>query len=115
METIPPSLCPRCHLPVAPESYFCPNCGLSLKEKEASVTVLMQIGIYALSIFLPPLGLWPGIKYARRSNRTARRVGWIAIALTIISTVVTIWLTFALLNVYLNTLTQSLGGSGISL
>jgi len=77
------------------------------------MSIIGQVGLYALSIFLPPLGLWPGIKYARKKDPAARKIGWIAIGLTIASTVITLWLTFAFLNVYLNTLTQTLNGGGL--
>jgi hypothetical protein len=110
---IPSPICPHCHQPVAAEFYFCPNCGTPLREGEASVTVLTQIGLYALSIFLPPLGLWPGIKYARKNNVKEKRVGLIVIALTIISTVLTLWGIFALFNVYVNSITQALNSTGL--
>jgi len=51
------AVCPTCHQPVSPEDYFCPNCGKDLKAKPLSVSITTQIGIYLLSIFLPPLGL----------------------------------------------------------
>ncbi len=85
-------LCPTCHNPVADSYYFCPNCGKNLKPAPASTSVLTQIGIYATSIFLPPLGLWPGVKYLRQNAKTAKTIGAIAIILTIISVVITTWL-----------------------
>jgi hypothetical protein len=93
-----PTLCPICHQPVTPTAYFCPNCGAPLRPKPPSTTLLTQIGIYALSLLLPPLGLWPAIKYIRSNDEAARRVGWIAFALTVISIIVTIWLTEALIQ-----------------
>lgn len=105
-----PPVCPQCGNPVSPDSFFCPQCGKELRAAPLSVSLGAQVWIYALSIFLPPLGLWPGIKYVKRSSEKEKLVGWIAIVLTVISTVVTTWLTFAFLNVYLTTLTQSLGG-----
>ena len=81
-------LCPRCHQPILPEWYFCANCGKSLREKPPSTTWITQTGLYLLSIFLPPLGLWPGMKYIRSSYAPARRVGIIIIILTVISLVV---------------------------
>ncbi|OGZ27308.1 MAG: hypothetical protein A2427_03180 [Candidatus Nealsonbacteria bacterium RIFOXYC1_FULL_40_7] len=51
-----------------------------------------QIGIYAVSILLPPLGLWPGVKYIRQESKTAKTIGIVAIILTVISTVVGAWL-----------------------
>jgi hypothetical protein len=106
MENDKINLCPVCHQGVKPEYYFCPNCGNNLKEKLMPVSGIVQIGLYALAIFLPPLGLWPGIKYLMKksphANPHAKRVGIITIVLTLISSVLTIWATFALLNNYLN-------------
>jgi hypothetical protein len=85
--------CPSCNLPVLESFNFCPNCGEKLKDSSASVTISRQISIYALSILVPPLGLWPGIHYVRQKNEKAKLVGVVAIVLTILSTVVSIWLT----------------------
>ena len=104
------AFCPQCGAAVPPDAHFCPRCGKELSEPPFSMSIIGQVGLYALSIFLPPLGLWPGIKYARKKDPTARRIGWIAIALTIASTVVTLWLTSYFFNIYLNTLTQGLNG-----
>ena len=68
--------CPQCHQPIQPDWYFCQNCGKELKAKPRSTTVLAQVGIYALSVFLPPLGLWPGIKYVREADPKAEQCGW---------------------------------------
>ncbi|HZJ18104.1 MAG TPA: zinc ribbon domain-containing protein [Patescibacteria group bacterium] len=90
--------CPFCHYPTIDAFYYCPNCGKNLKAVSVSISVLKQIGIYSISILLPPLGLWPGIKYLRQSSEKAKTVGLIAIILTIISFAVTIWLTMGLIN-----------------
>jgi amino acid transporter len=99
--TIPTTIqtpCSVCHQPILLEAYFCPNCGNPLKPKPPSTTWWTQLGIYALSLFLPPLGLWPAVKYLRSSDEIAKRVGWIAVALTVISIVIAIWLTEALIQ-----------------
>ena len=92
MEMPVPQICPVCHQSVSPDAYFCPNCGHELKAKPPSTTWWSQLGIYALSALLPPLGLWPAWKYLKSSDAAARRVGWIAVALTAISLVVSVWL-----------------------
>lgn len=90
--------CPKCQFPILENYYFCPNCGKNLKLTPSATSAVKQIGIYALSIFLPPLGLWPGIKYLKSEDGTAKAIGAVAIFLTIISTFATIWLTMGLVN-----------------
>ena len=94
--------CNVCHQKVLDEYFYCPNCGNDLKEKPATVSFAIQLGVYALAIFLPPLGLWPGIKYLSKKGSQAKRVGAIAIALTVITSVVTIWAIFSIFNNYIS-------------
>ena len=108
-----PKYCPVCHLQVQDNYYFCPNCGKNLKEPPLTLT--KEIGIYALSLFLPPLGLWPGIKYFSSANPKLKKVGIIAIVLTIISSFITIWLTIVTMNTVMqgaNSQLQQLNGLG---
>ena len=111
MDTLPLA-CPQCHQPIQSEWYFCANCGKDLKAKPRSTTVLTQVGIYALSVFLPPLGYWPGAKYWRDPDPAAKRIGMIAVALTTVSTILTIWLTIAFLQSYVSQISQSMNGLG---
>ena len=90
--------CKFCSFPISENFYFCPNCGKKLKEPPLSTSIGKQIGVYALSIFLPPLGLWPGIKYLLQKERSAKAIGLVAIILTIISTILTIYLTIGFLS-----------------
>ena len=82
-------LCRFCNSPVSANFFFCPTCGKKINEPP--ITVAKQIGIYAISILLPPLGLWPGIKYVLQKDEKTKLVGIVAIILTIISSVITIW------------------------
>jgi len=101
--------CSKCQFPITDQFYFCPNCGKSLKLKPSATSILTQIGIYSLSLFLPPLGLWPGIKYISQENEKAKIIGGVAIFLTIVSTTLTILLTMKLVNQFSQTFTQNLG------
>ena len=96
-------LCRFCNSPVSNNFFFCPTCGKKLHEPP--ITIAKQIGIYALSILLPPLGLWPGIKYVFQKDEKTKAVGIIAIILTVISTIVTLWL-------FMNTITNLTSGIG---
>jgi len=91
-----PTVCKFCGQAVLSNYYFCPYCGKKLIEPP--LTTIKEIGVYLLSVFLPPLGLWPGIKYILQKNARSKRVGSIAIILTIISTIVTLWLSVAVFN-----------------
>lgn len=62
------------------------------------MTLKKQIGIYAMSILLPPLGLWPGIKYIFQKDEKIKTVGIIAVILTIISIIVNLWLFMNIIN-----------------
>ena len=83
------AICKFCGQTVLSNYYFCPYCGKKLIEPP--ITAVKEISVYLLSVFLPPLGLWPGIKYLSQKNERAKRVGVIAIILTVISSVITVW------------------------
>lgn len=93
-----PVICPKCKGNVLPTDFFCPTCGRKLKEKPQPTTVVSQILIYLLSILLPPLGIWPAVKYLRQPDQKSKTIGWVAIFLTVISIVVTIWLSVGYFN-----------------
>ena len=73
-----------------------------------STTVGRQIFIYSLSVLLPPLGLWPGIKYLKQKDEKSRMIGSIAIVLTIISAALTVWFTLGFINIFNQQLNSSL-------
>ena len=89
-------LCEVCHTPLQETWYFCPNCGKKIKEAPPSTSLSKQIGVYALSFFLPPLGLWPGFRYLHRTDQKSKTIGMIAIALTVISLIASVFLAFQL-------------------
>ena len=62
------------------------------------MTFSKQLGVYALSVLLPPLGLVPGIKYLFQKDPKVKIVGVVAILLTILSLVLTAYVTIDFLN-----------------
>lgn len=89
--------CPNCKNPTLPIDIFCPACGKKLKNGTASTGIQKQIGVYLVSFFLPPFGIFPAIKYLRQTDSKSKTIGAIALVLTIISILITIYLTkFAL-------------------
>ena len=93
-----PLSCPFCSSPISANFFFCPNCGKEIKKAPPSITIVKQIVIYALSILLPPLGLFPGIKYLLQKDEKAKIIGAAAIILTIASSVITVWISLNLFN-----------------
>jgi len=90
--------CPQCKGNITLLDYFCPVCGKKLKEKPLTTTFSKQLWIYLVSFFLPPLGIWPAVKYIRAPDEKSKRIGWAAIILTIISVLITIRLTMSFIN-----------------
>ena len=104
------NLCPKCKLQISENFNFCPNCGFVLKEQPIQISVARQIGLYTLSLFLPPLGLWPGIKYLMKKDRKANTVGIVAIVLTFISITISVWISINFINSVNKTLQSQLQG-----
>jgi hypothetical protein len=104
-----PSLnCSGCKQPIVSQDYFCPNCGKKIKDKPQSTAVLRQIAVYLISFLLPPLGLWPAIKYLKQKDEKSKIIGFVAIILTVISSAISIWLYFGFLNTVNEQLNQQL-------
>jgi hypothetical protein len=87
---------------------FCPYCGLKIKEEAISVSITSQIGIYLLSILLPPLGLFPGIKYPRKGNEHAKHVRLIAIFFTILGIILSVWAFYGFIHSINSALNQQI-------
>ena len=104
-------ICRYCGKNILSEDYFCPGCGKKLKDKPQSTTIGRQIFVYLLSFLLPPLGLWPAVKYLKQQDQKSRMVGFIAIILTIISIIITVWLSLGFINSFTQQLNQQLNGS----
>jgi hypothetical protein len=60
---------------------------------------------------LPPLGLWPAVKYLKQDSEKSRMIGLISIFLTIISIGVTIWLSIGFMNTFNQQLNQQFNGN----
>lgn len=81
-------ICPTCHQPIQDSMYFCPNCGAKLKDDSQLTTIPAQIKVYLISIFLPPFGFLPGVKYLMKQDEKAKKIGMIVIVLTLLSTII---------------------------
>lgn len=93
-----PVICPQCHIEVRQTDYFCSNCGKNLQEKPLVVSITTQTKLYLGSIFLPPMGIIWGLRYLRQKDQNSKIVGWVAIALTMVTLLVSIKLTMDFIN-----------------
>ena len=84
----PELTCKFCHAPISQDVFFCPTCGKKLKEPPFKFTWAKFIGNMTLTILLPPLGIYPGIKHLRQPDQTAKILGSVYIIVTIIVCVV---------------------------
>lgn len=65
---------------------------------DSQTTFSKQLWIYLVSFFLPPFGIWPAVKYLRQPDEKSKKIGLVAIFLTIISLLITVWLTMNFIN-----------------
>ena len=98
MAPLTETTCPTCHAAVSPNAYFCPNCGKPLQDKPQAVSIARQVIVYAISLFLPPFGLWYAWKYYNQPDELSKKIGVAAAILTIISIAFTVWATFGLID-----------------
>ncbi|MDO8551519.1 MAG: hypothetical protein Q7S03_02465 [bacterium] len=73
------------------------------RKKLITLSLFRQTGIYLASFLLPPLGLIWGFRYLKNNDQKVKIVGLVAILLTVVSLIITVWLSLYLMN----TLTQS--------
>jgi hypothetical protein len=113
------NICAVCHQPILPQYYFCPNCGAKIHEAPLSTTTGTQAWIYAFSIILPMICFifvtrWPGMKYYKSDDPKIKKIGQIAWALLILSTIVTIVLIYfwtqQLIQSQINSINTDFGG-----
>ena len=107
-------MCPSCHAAIQTGACFCQNCGAALKEKPPPTSVGAQIKIYAVSALLPPFGLIYVWRYLKQPDETSRRIGWVALILTIVMTIATLWLTFVAIDSFNRSVNAALGGGGFN-
>ncbi len=107
-----PIICPFCHKTIAlADARFCPYCGKTLR---LNTSIGKQVGIYLISLFLPPLGFAYTWKYLRvKGDVKARNIGIVATILTVIAIVASIWLWNISMNFLNQSLQSSLGGFSI--
>lgn len=85
-------ICPNCHTAVRESDYFCFNCGKNLHPVPLRTDKFTEFMYYGASILFPPLGFWWGIKYLRQNDPASKRIAYISMGLTVITTILaTVW------------------------
>jgi hypothetical protein len=98
--------CKSCGAQVNDSFYFCPNCGKKLKEPPFKFSIGKSIGLLLFSFLFPPFGIIPGAKYFLKNDVKAQVIGLLAIAITIISSILLVILTINIVNRTMETYSQ---------
>src|SRR5258708_5308322 len=106
-------ICSTCHAASPASAYFCANCGKPLHEKPPPISLYGQAYVYAISFFIPPSGFWYGWKYLKQSDQASRRIGTLAIILTLVSIIISFWIIQAMINSLSQGMTSDLNGLGL--
>ena len=80
--------CPECGHEMSDQALVCPYCGRPNQNRHPSTSISEQIKVYAVSLFLPPFGLWYSWQYLKQKDKKSKKIGITALILTIISTVI---------------------------
>lgn len=103
-------MCPACGYAARAGALFCEKCGAALgKSSPPSSSIGAQIKVYAVSALLPPFGLVYVLRYLKQPDEVSRRIGWIALILTVVMTVATVWATMVAINSVNQLLNATLG------
>lgn len=73
-------------------------CGKNIKEETLPIPLGSQIATYIISFLFPPIGLWPGVKYLTGKKPNGKKVGIIALIITIIATIFLVIATIQISN-----------------
>ncbi len=103
--------CPKCGKEIPENSFFCSYCGKKIKEPPVSVSAAKQIFMYAVSLFLPPLGLIWFVRYLRQPDRKAKNIAIAILVVTIAASLFTLWFAVQIMNGFTNSLNNPLNNT----
>jgi hypothetical protein len=93
-----PTIAPRGRRIEVPFAVLSALLRIALKTKAPSTSIGAQIKVYAVSGLLPPLGLVYVWRYYKQSDRVSQGIASIALLLTILMTVASVWIGIHTLN-----------------
>jgi hypothetical protein len=94
-------MCPVCRKELGSTDIFCPQCGTKLPEKDLPFTLWQQVKIYAVTVFLAPLGLFWFFKHFKSQNSQKKKVAYNVLWITIVVTVAMVISTIYVLKYYM--------------
>lgn len=104
--------CPKCGQSIETGFFYCPTCGVKLKEKPVSANSGDLTKLFLLSWLLPPFGLPMTIRFIRSPEAKARTAGWISLAGTILILGLATWWTTLQINRLTEEMNRQLNGYG---
>lgn len=110
---VPQIICPKCQTQIGDSDYFCPHCGYKIKDPPPSTSTIHVIALSLGAFFLPPSGLFTGIRYMKQPEENKKNIGILLLILTVLSIIVTIWSTVVAINDASGLINSQLGGTDV--
>ncbi|MEK7465433.1 MAG: zinc ribbon domain-containing protein [Patescibacteria group bacterium] len=106
------AFCSNCGVALSVDVNFCPQCGKKIKEPGPSTDGMTQARIYFLSFAIPGSGFWYGYQYLKHGGEREKKIGYVAMGITLAAILIGVWSVAAFLNQLSQSL-QSVQGIGI--
>jgi len=91
-------VCQNCKNILQTKAAFCQYCGKQVSNYLIQTNASKQILVYLVSFFLPPFGLIYAYKYLKQGDSKSKKIAYLAIALTITSIGISLWVSTKILN-----------------
>ncbi len=91
-------LCTKCGSEISETDYFCPQCGVKIRNPRLSVSFGAQAKAYLVSALFPPFGLWYAYRYMKNGDAQSKKIALAVVLVNLVFFFITLWLAGKMLD-----------------